>query len=67
MFDVTQVLDTIRRLGNSFLSMLPRFVLAVLVAWAFIILGRLARKLVERGSAQSRNLESSRSRGQGLS
>ena len=54
MFDVSQAWATIQRLGNSFISMLPRFVLAALLAWAFTFVGRLARRLVERGAAQRR-------------
>jgi small conductance mechanosensitive channel len=54
MFDVSQAWATIQRLGNSFISMLPRFILAVLLAWAFTFVGRLARRLVERGAAQRR-------------
>lgn len=51
MFDVSQVWETIRRLGNSFLSVLPRLVLAALLAWAFVIAARFTRRLVERGTA----------------
>ena len=54
MFDVSQAWATIQRLGNSFISMLPRFILAALLAWAFTVVGRLARRLVERGAAQRR-------------
>jgi small conductance mechanosensitive channel len=54
MFDVSQAWATIQRLGNSFISMLPRFILAALLAWAFTFVGRLARRLVERGAAQRR-------------
>jgi small conductance mechanosensitive channel len=54
MFDVSQAWATIQRLANSFISMLPRFVLAALLAWAFTFVGRLARRLVERGAAQRR-------------
>jgi len=54
MFDVSQAWTTIQRLGNSFITMLPRFILAVLLAWAFTFVGRLARRLVERGAAQRR-------------
>jgi small conductance mechanosensitive channel len=34
--------------------MLPRFILAVLLAWGFTFVGRLARRLVERGTAKRR-------------
>ena len=54
MFDVSQAWATIQRLANSFMSMLPRFILAALLAWAFTFVGRLARRLVERGAAQRR-------------
>jgi small conductance mechanosensitive channel len=54
MFDVSQAWATIQRLANSFISMLPRFILAVLLAWAFTFVGRLARRLVERGAAERR-------------
>jgi small conductance mechanosensitive channel len=54
MFDVSQAWATIQRLANSFISMLPRFVLAALLAWAFTFVGRLARRLVERGAAERR-------------
>jgi small conductance mechanosensitive channel len=51
---VSQAWATIQRLANSFISMLPRFVLAALLAWAFTFVGRLARRLVERGAAERR-------------
>ncbi len=54
MFDISQAWATIQRLANSFMAMLPRFVLAVLLAWGFTFVGRLARRLVERGTAQRR-------------
>jgi small conductance mechanosensitive channel len=54
MFDVSQAWATVQRLANSFITMLPRFVLAVLLAWGFTFIGRLARRLVERGAAQRR-------------
>jgi len=54
MFDLSQPWETVRRLANSFLSMLPRFVLAILIAWGFVFVGRMARRLVERGTAARR-------------
>ena len=54
MFDFSQPWQTIQRLGSSFLSMLPRFVLAFLIAWGFVFVGRMARRLVERGTAARR-------------
>jgi small conductance mechanosensitive channel len=54
MFDVSQAWATIQRLANSFITMLPRFILAALLVWAFTFVGRLARRLVERGAAQRR-------------
>jgi small conductance mechanosensitive channel len=54
MFDISQAWATIQRLANSFMTMLPRFILAVLLAWAFTVAGRLARRLVERGAAHRR-------------
>src|SRR6187397_1365173 len=54
MFDISQAWATIQRLANSFMAMLPRFILAVLLAWGFTFVGRLARRLVERGTAQRR-------------
>jgi small conductance mechanosensitive channel len=52
MFDLSQAWETIQRLANGFMTMLPRFVLAVLMAWGFTFVGRLARRLVERGTAK---------------
>lgn len=54
MFDISQAWATIQRLANGFMAMLPRFILAVLLAWGFTFVGRLARRLVERGTAQRR-------------
>lgn len=54
MFDISQPWHTIQRLANSFLDMLPRFLLAALIAWGFVFLGRMVRKLVERGAAAKR-------------
>jgi small-conductance mechanosensitive channel len=54
MFDLSQPWETIQQLTNSFLTMLPRFVLAALIASGFVLLGRLARRLVERGTAARR-------------
>ena len=55
MFDFSQPWTTIQRLASSFLSMLPRLVLAVVIAWGFVFIGRLIRRLVERGSAERRD------------
>jgi small-conductance mechanosensitive channel len=54
MFDLSQAWTTIQRLGNSFVAMVPRLILAALLAWAFTLVGRLARRLVERGTAKRR-------------
>jgi small-conductance mechanosensitive channel len=54
MVDFNQIWVTIQRLATTFLTTLPRLVVAALVAAAFIIIGRLGRKLVERGAAERR-------------
>ena len=54
MVDFSQIWITIQRLATTFLTTLPRLVVAALVAAAFIGIGRLGRKLVERGAAERR-------------
>ena len=54
MVDFNQIWVTIQRLATTFLTTLPRLVVAALVAAAFIVIGRLGRRLVERGAAERR-------------
>jgi small conductance mechanosensitive channel len=54
MFDFNQVWITIQRLATTFITTLPRLVVAVVVAGAFVLIGRLGRRLVERGAAERR-------------
>ena len=54
MFDFNQVWTTIQRLATTFITTLPRLVVATVVAGTFVIIGRLGRRLVERGAAERR-------------
>ena len=54
MIDLNQIWITIQRLATTFITTLPRLVVAAVVAGTFILLGRLGRRLVERGAAERR-------------
>lgn len=48
--DMTEAWNTVNELGRTFTAAIPRFILAIVLALFFYVIGRVVRALIERGS-----------------
>ena len=48
--DLTEAWKTVDELAQTFVAAIPRFVLAIVLALFFYVVGRVVRALIEKGS-----------------